>query len=134
MKANMRRHLPGPFTVHAVAQGTWRLSQQAAVAIDVWVRAQGPDAAGAFRTMRWDALDIEWHGSHARLDLRSRGQAVRLAAHSVIVHEPLARLYETLPLALFDARARRFWRRVFTLVRIPGGRSLLKIMARRRRA
>jgi hypothetical protein len=33
-------------------------------------------------------------------------------------------------LADFDARARRFWRRVFVLVRIPGGRRLLGMLAR----
>jgi hypothetical protein len=133
MKANMRRHLPGPLAVRDIAQGSWRLSQQAAPALDVWVRAAGPDAAGAFRTTSWDALDIEWRGARAQLELRSRGQTIRLEADSVIVHEPLARLYAALPLASFDARARKFWRRVFTLVRIPGGRSLLKILARRRR-
>jgi len=37
-------------------------------------------------------------------------------------------LYAALPLAQFDRRARRFWRRVFLLVRIPGGRSLLGML------
>ena len=52
------------------------------------------------------------------------------AATSAIVHEPLGHLYESLPLVKFDAKARRFWRRVFRLVRIPGGRYLLKFLAR----
>jgi hypothetical protein len=38
-----------------------------------------------------------------------------------------------LPLASIDADARRFWRRVFRLVRIPGGRYLLKVLTRARR-
>jgi hypothetical protein len=50
-----------------------------------------------------------------------------------IVHEPLPKLYAELPLAGFDERARRFWRRVFRLVRIPGGRHLLGVLARRPR-
>jgi hypothetical protein len=41
----------------------------------------------------------------------------------------LPKLYEALPLARFDAKARRFWGRVFWLVRMPGGRSLLKYFA-----
>jgi hypothetical protein len=51
----------------------------------------------------------------------------------VIVHEPLGRMYESLPLAGIDANARRFWRRVFWLVRLPGGRYLLKLLTRGRR-
>jgi hypothetical protein len=38
-----------------------------------------------------------------------------------------------LPLVSFDDKARRFWRRVFRLVRIPGGRHLLGVLARRNR-
>jgi hypothetical protein len=43
-------------------------------------------------------------------------------------------LYEALPLAGFDATARRFWRRVFLLVRLPGGRYLLRLIAQRKRS
>jgi hypothetical protein len=53
----------------------------------------------------------------------------RVEAAAAIVHEPARNLYAALPLAEFDGRARRFWRRVFLLVRIPGGRSLLGILA-----
>ena len=52
-------------------------------------------------------------------------------AASAIVHEPLEHLYERLPLVSIDADARRFWRRVFRLVRIPGGRYLLKVLRAR---
>ena len=54
-----------------------------------------------------------------------------LRARVAVAHEPLARLYDTLPLMSFDSQARRFWRRVFFLVRIPGGRRLLGLVARR---
>ena len=42
-------------------------------------------------------------------------------------------LTEPDPLAGLDEKARRFWRRVFRLVRIPGGRHLLGVLARRSR-
>jgi len=58
---------------------------------------------------------------------------VVLKTRNAIIHEPLTRLYEGLPLASFDPAARRFWRRVFRLVRIPGGRHLLRFIARRSR-
>jgi hypothetical protein len=66
------------------------------------------------------------------LTMTSAEQQRTVKAQSVIVHEPLARLYEALPLATLDANARRFWRRVFRLVRIPGGRYLLGALVRRR--
>jgi hypothetical protein len=65
--------------------------------------------------------------------LTSGEQRSVIRTQTVIVHEPLANLYAALPLATLDANARRFWRRVFTLVRIPGGRHLLGILGRRRR-
>ncbi len=64
------------------------------------------------------------------LTMTSAEQPRTVRAQSVIVHEPLARLYEALPLVTLDAKARRFWRRVFRLVRIPGGRYLLGALAR----
>jgi hypothetical protein len=60
-----------------------------------------------------------------------RGNRVAtVEAAGAIVHEPLGHLYESLPLVSIDADARRFWRRVFRLVRIPGGRYLLKVLTR----
>ena len=75
-------------------------------------------------------IDIEWHAGAAALSMTSAGRSRSIQTHSAIVHEPLARLYEALPLAALDAKARRFWRRVFRLVRMPGGRYLLLAMAR----
>ena len=37
---------------------------------------------------------------------------------------------DILPLAQFDQKAKRFWGRVFRLMRIPGGRYLLRFLAR----
>jgi hypothetical protein len=74
-------------------------------------------------------LDIEWHAHRVLITAASAGAATMLEASSVLVHESLPNLYGALPLADFDARARRFWRRVFLLVRVPGGRRLLGILA-----
>jgi hypothetical protein len=77
-------------------------------------------------------IDIEWRGDEVVLTWADQHTLIR--AQSVIVHEPLPDLYRDLPLAVLDENARRFWRRVFTLVRIPGGRYLLGAVARRSRA
>jgi hypothetical protein len=39
-------------------------------------------------------------------------------------------LYDSLPLADFDRSAQRFWNRVFRVMRLPGGRFLLRFLAR----
>jgi hypothetical protein len=65
--------------------------------------------------------------------MTSAEQPRTVKARSAIVHEPLAHLYDAFPLAGLDAKARRFWRRVFRLVRIPGGRYLLGVLAHRTR-
>jgi hypothetical protein len=62
----------------------------------------------------------------------SGAKAASVEVTAAIVHEPLGNLYESLPLASIDANARRFWRRVFRLVRIPGGRYLLRLLTRSR--
>jgi hypothetical protein len=77
-------------------------------------------------------LGIEWHDEKVLLTFMSGERVASVEAVSGIVHEPLERLYERLPMVSIDADARRFWRRVFRLVRIPGGRYLLKVLARSR--
>jgi len=128
----MRCHLPGPFTAQVFSQGTWRLSRQAPEFTEVFVRGASEAAGERPRASAVLELDIEWRGADAQLGVTSDGGRRCMQARSVIVHQPLARLYESLPLARFDRRARRFWRTVFVLLRIPGGRSLLGVLARHR--
>ncbi len=74
------------------------------------------------------AVTVTWHA----------GQAVAVtfalvAAGAVFLHEPAGPLYAGLPLPAFTSGMRRFWQRVFLLVRLPGGRRLVAWLARRRR-
>ena len=134
MKPNMRRHLPGRFLPREIKEGAWRLSRSGAEPIDVFLQGADPRTAEVLRAPHVADIDIEWHAGAAVLSMTSAGRRRSIQTHSAIVHEPLARLYEALPLAALDAKARRFWRRVFRLVRMPGGRYLLLAMARRNRA
>jgi hypothetical protein len=77
------------------------------------------------------AISVDWLKDGALVTLISDAGPHLLRARFAVAHEPLARLYEKLPLMSFDSPARRFWRRVFFLVRIPGGRRLLGLVARR---
>ena len=130
MKPKMRRNLPGTFLTRKLGDGAWRLSRSEPELIDVFVRGAEPGAAEAFRPRAVGDIDIEWRTETVLLTMTSAEQLRTVSAQSVIVHEPLARLYEALPLVTLDAKARRFWRRVFRLVRIPGGRHLLGVLAR----
>ena len=130
MKPKMRRNLPGTFLTRRLGDGAWRLSRSEAEPIEVFLRGAEPGAAEAFRPRVVGNIDIEWRTETVLLTMTSDEQLKAVRAQSVIVHEPLARLYEALPLVTLDSKARRFWRRVFLLVRIPGGRHLLGALAR----
>jgi hypothetical protein len=151
MTSKMRRHLPGTFLTKDLGQGNWRLSRGEPAAADIFLRGADSGATEALRVMSVSDIDIEWrdpaewrHAAETRGQAAWHDQAVVLTmtsaarrrsieTRSAIVHEPLGELYDVLPLVEFDARARRFWRRVFRLVRIPGGRHLLGLLARRTR-
>jgi hypothetical protein len=74
---------------------------------------------------------VAWQQRGALVTLTAGGGLMQIRARTVILHEPKAQLYDGLPLVRLDEAARRFWRRVFWLVRIPGGRRLLGLVARR---
>jgi hypothetical protein len=130
MKPKMRRNLPGTFLTRRLGDGAWRLSRGEAEPIEVFLQGAEPGAAEAFRPRVVGNIDIEWRTETVLLTMTSAEQQTSVRAQSAIVHEPLARLYEALPLVTLDPKARRFWRRVFLLVRIPGGRHLLGALAR----
>src|SRR5271155_5555471 len=133
MKPNMRRNLPGTFVTRNLEEGAWRLSRSEPLPIDVFVRGADFRAAETLRPSAVRDVDVEWRGEAVVLTLTSAGRRHSMSVQSAIVHEPLGRLYEALPLVSLDDKARRFWRTVFRLVRIPGGRLLLGVLARRTR-
>lgn len=133
MKPNMRRQLPGTLLTQDLGAGVWRLSRTEPAVIDVFVLGATPQAAELLRAPGVRDLDIEWRADCALLGSTADGIWKTVAVQGAIVHEPLPQLYAALPLAGLDEQARRFWRRVFRLVRIPGGRYLLGILARRSR-
>jgi hypothetical protein len=130
MNPKMRRNFTGEFSAQDCGKGVWRLTRGAPHKIEVIVRGADQGAAHAFGTAFISDLGIEWHSDMALLSFMAAERVETVESVCVIVHEPLLDLYEALPLASFDLKARKFWRRVFGLVRIPGGRFLLKFLAR----
>jgi hypothetical protein len=130
MSVNMRRNYSGAFLVQSRGDDAWQLSRAAPHEMTVFLRHVEPGAARAFGIGPILELGIEWQAEKVLLTFLVDGRVASVEAANVIVHEPLADLYESLPLASIDADARRFWHRVFRLVRIPGGRFLLKLLTR----
>jgi hypothetical protein len=128
----LRRNFSGAFLPQDRGNGAWQLSRAAPHEINVFLRDTERGAQRSFGTGPLVDLGIEWHAEKVLVTFMSEERVASVEAASAIVHEPLEHLYERLPLVSIDADARRFWRRVFRLVRIPGGRYLLKLLVRSR--
>lgn len=130
MSAKKRRNFSGVFLPQDCGHGAWHLGSVAPREIAVILQGTDRDAARALGTTPVADVCIEWDANSALLSFTSAGRAAAVRAAVAIVHEPMPVLYDHLPLVKFDAGARRFWRRVFRLVRIPGGRHLLRFFTR----
>jgi hypothetical protein len=130
MSAKLRRNYSGAFLVQSRGGDAWQLSRAAPHEMTVFLSNAEQGAARALGTGPIVELGIEWQAGKVLLTFLSGDKVASVEAAGVIVHEPLAQLYESLPLPSIDADARRFWHRVFRLVRIPGGRYLLKLLTR----
>ena len=133
MNPKLRRNLSGTFVAHSLDQGVWRLSRREPLPIDILLRGAQNDAADWLHPPGVSDIELEWQEGSVLLTMTSEPRRVAIKARSAIVHEPLGSLYQVLPLAGFDSKAKRFWGRVFRLVRLPGGRYLLGLLARRSR-
>jgi hypothetical protein len=133
MSPRSRRNFSGAFQPQDRGNGAWQLSRPAPHETKIFLRDAERGAAAVFGAGPLVDLGIEWHADRVLVTFMSGEKVASVAAAGAIVHEPLEDLYERLPLVSIDADARRFWRRVFRLVRIPGGRYLLKALARARR-
>jgi hypothetical protein len=111
--------------------GGWRLTTGATPGSVIYLGGAEPRAAELLSMTNVNSVTVSWQGEGAVVTLVGTHGTRSLKVRTAVVHEPLGRLYEALPLVSFDERARRFWRRVFWLVRIPGGRRLLGLIARR---
>ena len=129
----MRCNLPGTFLKRNLGQGRWRLSRGEPEPVEVLVLGADPPTGETSPALEVSDIDIEWRADSVWLRFVSEGRSIAVQAQGAIVHEPLPRLYAALPLARLEEPGRRFWRRVFRLVRIPGGRYLLGFLARRTR-
>jgi hypothetical protein len=133
MNGNTRRTVRGRFEVRDLGSGAWHLSTGTAAGPEIYLTGTEPPAAESLRGAVASAVAIDWCDDGVLVALTTAQGTAALQARNALIHEPLSKLYTGLPLASLDDAARRFWRRVFRLVRIPGGRHLLGFIARRSR-
>jgi hypothetical protein len=127
-----QRSLSGPFSATRLNSGLWQLTAAAPDGATVYLHGVGPEAANLLAGARITALEFEWRADGVMVRMTGAEGVRHFKSESVFIHDPKTLLYENLPLASFDANAQRFWRRVFRLMRVPGGRLLLGAIARRR--
>src|ERR1700690_4325640 len=127
----MERTLTGNFRGVDLGAGAWRLTTGIPGGGEVYLGGTDAAAGSVLSAASPSVVIITWDAAGALVTLKSAEAIRTVKAKTAILHEPLARLYEGLPLVTLDDRARSFWRRVFWLVRIPGGRRLLRLISRR---
>jgi hypothetical protein len=129
----LQRFLSGEFHVAMLGPETWLATNRRRPGESVLlrhVRASAPLGASTVA----DSVTVTWQaGGPVAVDFSIEGRILNVTAGTVFVHEPAPRVYAGLPLPAFTPGMRRFWRRVFGLVRIPGGRLILGWLSRRSR-
>lgn len=132
MNTRIERIVAGTLQAQKLGEGTWQLSSGPSAGLEMILSGTDGAADEALRGMRASKAVIAWQPGGVLVTLFTAAGPKAVRARTAILHEPLPALYEGLPLLVkLDDRARRFWRRVFLLVRIPGGRRLLGLVARR---
>ena len=132
-----RKTWSGNFRAQPRGARGWLLSATGAVPVEVHLTGVDlpADAGPAVLTAApIERIDVDWSGDGAVVTLSQAGAIRRLTARAAFVLEPRPELYRDLPLERFGPKSQTFWKRIFLLVRIPGGRLLLQYIARRARA
>jgi len=129
----IERTLTGAFRAVHLAADTWQLTTGAAGSAEIYLSGVDRDAFAALDGSTPSAVTVAWSDAGATVTLISPGASKQFRSRAATLHEPRPQLYGGLPLVVMDNAARRFWRRVFLIARIPGGRRLLRWIARRTR-
>ena len=122
--------MSAPFDIEDCGNGLWCLRRRQPRVVAVYLRGFAPPAQLAQCT----AMRIDWpDGSDVVVSIVLPSQIVTTRAAAAFAHEPRDELYGALALPAFGPAAQRFWRTIFAVVRLPGGRLLLSWLAGRGR-
>jgi hypothetical protein len=131
MNTKLERSFRGEFSARDLGSGAWLLTGTEQGGAEIYLIGIEPEAARLLAQARATRAALHWGEDGVVVTLVTATGAKQVKPRAATVHEPLPRLYGSLPLERLDERAGRFWRRVFFLVRVPGGRRLLGLIARR---
>jgi len=130
MNATTPLRLAAPLRLRPGPGGGWCLQGAGVQATQVYLRGFEPPAGLADSRV----VTVEWPpGGGALITCSGPAGSLAVPAASAFAHTACDGLYAALPLARFDARQQRFWRRVFLVVRLPGARRILRWVAERAR-
>src|ERR1700677_2434808 len=133
MNTRIERTLTGAFRATHLAADTWQLKAGVAGSPEIYLSGVDRDAFAALDGSTPSAVTVAWSAAGATVTLISPGASTQFRSRTATIHEPRPQLYQGLPLVVLDDAARRFWRRVFLIARLPGGRRLLRWIAQRAR-
>jgi hypothetical protein len=133
METKIERTLTGAFRAAHAAADTWHLTTGVAGAPEIFLSGVDRDGSAALDGSTPSAVTVTWSAAGVGVTLIAPGARTQFKPRAAIIHEPRPQLYQGLPLVVLDEAARRFWRRVFLLARLPGGRRLLRWIAQRTR-
>lgn len=140
MNTRIERTLTGTFRTAHLAADVWQLttsaagSNGAAGSVEIYLSGVEPEASAVLDGATPTAVCVAWSGAAATVTLVSPGASTQFRSRTATIHESRPQLYRGLPLVVLDDAARGFWRRVFLIARIPGGRRLLRWIAQRKGA
>ena len=133
MSTRIERTWTGAFRATHLGKDSWRLTMGAAGSPEIYLSGVDRNALAALDGATPSAVTVAWSDAGATITLISSGASTQFGSRTATVHEPRPQLYQGLPLVVLDDAARRFWRRVFLIARLPGGRRLLRWIAQRTR-
>jgi hypothetical protein len=133
MNTRIERTLTGAFRAKHLAADAWQLTAGAAGSAEIYLSGVDRDAIAVLDRTTPSAVAVAWSSAGATVTLISPHATTQIKLRTATIHEPRPELYRGLPLVVLDDAAKRFWRRVFLIARIPGGRRLLRWIAERSR-
>ena len=134
LNTRIERTLTGAFRATHLGADTWQLTTGVAGSAEIYLSGVDSDAFAVLDGAAPSAVCVAWTaGGGAIVTLIVHDASTQFRSRTATIHEPRRQLYQGLPLVVLDDKARRFWRRVFRIARIPGGRRLLRWIAQRTR-
>jgi hypothetical protein len=133
LNTRIERTLTGAFRAKHLAADAWQLTAGAGGSAEIYLSGVDGDAFAVLDRTTPSAVTVAWSSAGATVTLISPQATTQIRSRTATIHEPRPELYQGLPLVVLDDAAKRFWRSVFLIARIPGGRRLLRWIAERSR-